>query len=131
MADEALSGKALSGGALSPYERIYLVIRQVPRGRVTTYGQVSKIVGDVSARQVGYALHAVPPGMAVPWQRVVNSQGKISLSGSDQRQLLEAEGVVFDANDRIDLKRFGWSGLDEAWLAAHGFDVDWFWHRGG
>jgi methylated-DNA-protein-cysteine methyltransferase-like protein len=113
----------------SVYERVYRVIRQVPPGKVTTYGQVSKIVGTVSARQVGYALAALKPEMRVPWQRVVNSQGKISLSGSDQRRLLEAEGVEFDERDRIDLKRFGWSGPDEAWLEANGFDPLWFWHR--
>lgn len=122
-----MTGEAPSGKSV--YERIYLVIREVPRGKVTTYGQVSKIVGGVDARQVGYALAAVEPWMKVPWQRVVNSQGKISLSGSNQRQLLEAEGVEFDAAGKIDLKRFGWSGPDEAWLEAHGFDVMWFWNR--
>ncbi len=110
-------------------ERIYTVIRQVPAGRVTTYGQVAKIVGTVSARQVGYALAAVRPQMQVPWQRVVNSQGKISLPGSDQQRLLEAEGIAFDAHGRIDLKRFGWSGPDDAWLEANGFDTMWFWSR--
>ncbi|MCU0519705.1 MAG: MGMT family protein [Anaerolineae bacterium] len=110
-------------------ERIYMVIRQVPPGKVTTYGQVSKIVGTVSARQVGYALAAVREAMNVPWQRVVNSQGKVSLPGSDQQHMLEAEGVVFDAQGRIDLKRFGWSGPEDAWLEANGFDVTWFWSR--
>jgi methylated-DNA-protein-cysteine methyltransferase related protein len=110
-------------------ERIYMVVRQVPAGRVTSYGQVAKIVGTVSARQVGYALAAVRPEMQVPWQRVVNSQGKISLPGSGQQRLLEAEGVVFDAQGKIDLKRFGWSGPDEAWLEANGFDTMWFWGR--
>jgi methylated-DNA-protein-cysteine methyltransferase related protein len=110
-------------------ERIYMVVRQVPEGRVTSYGQVAKIVGTVSARQVGYALAAVRPEMQVPWQRVVNSQGKISLPGGDQQRMLEAEGIVFDAQGKIDLKRFGWSGPDEAWLEANGFDIMWFWGR--
>ena len=116
---------------VSPYERIYRIIRRVPPGKVTTYGQVAKIVGNVSARQVGYALHAAEPWMEVPWQRVVNSRGMISLSNSDQRTRLESEGIAFDEKGRIDLKRFGWTGPDEAWLTAHGFDPDWFWHRGG
>ena len=110
-------------------ERIYKVIRQVPAGQVTTYGQVSKIVGTVSARQVGYALAAIREHMKVPWQRVVNSQGKISLPGSDQQRLLEAEGIEFSAQGRINLKRFGWSGPDDAWLEANGYDVMWFWNR--
>ena len=118
-----------TAGSVSPYERIYLVIRQVPAGRVTTYGQVSKIVGSVSARQVGYALHAVQPWMEVPWQRVVNSKGLISLRGGEQRRLLVAEGVEFDDRGRIDLKRFGWSGPDQDWLEANGFDADWFWRK--
>jgi methylated-DNA-protein-cysteine methyltransferase related protein len=116
-------------GGVSPYERVYMVIRRVPAGKVTTYGQISKIVGSVSARQVGYALHAVQPWMEVPWQRVVNSKGLISLRGGEQRHLLEAEGVEFGDTGRIDLKRFGWSGPDQAWLEANGFDVDWFWHK--
>ena len=118
-----------TAGGVSPYERIYMVIRQVPAGTVTTYGQVSKIVGNVSARQVGYALHAAQPWMEVPWQRVVNSKGLISLRGGEQRRLLVAEGVEFDDKHRIDLKRFGWSGPDQDWLEANGFDADWFWHN--
>lgn len=114
---------------ISVYERIYMVVRQVPPGKVTTYGQVSKIVGSCDARTVGYAMGGVKPGMHVPWQRVVNSQGKVSLSGSTQRDLLEAEGIEFDAKERIDLKRFGWAGPEEAWLEANGFDVMWFWNR--
>ena len=115
--------------AESVFERIYMVVRQVPAGKVTTYGQVAKITGGCDARTVGYAMGAVKPHMRVPWQRVVNAQGKISLSGSDQRRLLEMEGIEFDAKERIDLKRFGWGGPDEAWLEAHGFDVMWFWNR--
>jgi methylated-DNA-protein-cysteine methyltransferase related protein len=115
--------------ARSVYERIYMIVRQVPAGKVTTYGQVSKIVGSCDARTVGYAMGAVKPEMKVPWQRVVNAQGKISLAGSDQRRMLEMEGVEFDAKECIDLKRFGWGGPDETWLEANGFDVMWFWNR--
>ena len=116
-------------GGVSPYERVYVVIRRVPAGKVTTYGQISKIVGSPSARQVGYALHAAQPWMEVPWQRVVNSKGLISLRGGEQRHLLEAEGVDFGDTGRIDLKRFGWSGPDQEWLEANGFDADWFWRK--
>ena len=96
------------------YERIYAVIKRIPRGRVTTYGQVAWLAGLTSgARQVGYALYALPGGHKVPWHRVINAQGKVSVrAGSDydelQRVLLEAEGVVFDERDRVSLDRYRW-----------------------
>lgn len=109
------------------YERIYAVVRQIPAGRVATYGQVAAIVGNCTARMVGYAMAALEYNSGVPWQRVINRQGKVSPrtggSGSaKQRQLLEAEGVRFDlAGGRVDFTRFGWSGPDWNWLDQHGF----------
>jgi methylated-DNA-protein-cysteine methyltransferase-like protein len=106
------------------YERIYQVVAQVPPGRVTTYGDVAVIVGSgCDARTVGEALGALPEqrAAAVPWQRVINSRGGISLRGLAQRALLEAEGVAFDADDRVALVRFRWPGPDAAWAAEHGF----------
>lgn len=99
------------------YEKIYALVRQVPTGRVTTYGTVAKIVGGCTARMVGYAMAATPEGSAVPWQRVINSQGMISPRGVGlgsliQRQLLEEEGVVFDPAGKIDLQKFGWPEQD-------------------
>ena len=85
-------------------------MRRIPRGRVTTYGQVAELAGlEGHARQVGYALHHAPPGL--PWHRVINARGEISARrGSDwgelQRRLLEAEGVEFDRDGRVDLKKF-------------------------
>jgi len=95
------------------YQRIYAVVRRIPRGRVATYGQVAELAGlPGHARQVGYALHALPEGSAVPWQRVVNARGEIPPRASGfegpQRRLLEREGVRFDARGRIDLARYGW-----------------------
>ena len=96
------------------YDRVYEVVFLIPRGRVATYGQVAKIVGPpCDARRVGWALASLgnrKEALPVPWQRVVGVGGKISLSGSDQRERLEAEGIVFDARGRIDLGRFGWEG---------------------
>lgn len=108
------------------YERIYAVVRQIPPGKVATYGQVSAIVGGCTARMVGYAMAALPFGTDVPWQRVINRQGKISLRSSGlgsarQRQLLEAEGVEFDSRDRIDFDEVGWPGPDWAWSEVNGF----------
>jgi methylated-DNA-protein-cysteine methyltransferase-like protein len=96
------------------YDRIYAVVRRIPRGRVATYGQVAAIAGlGGHARQVGYALHALTTGRTVPWHRVVNARGQISPRaepGGDliQRQLLEREGVNFDAADRLELGRYRW-----------------------
>jgi methylated-DNA-protein-cysteine methyltransferase related protein len=108
------------------YHRIYEVVRQIPPGRVATYGQVATVVGSpVTARQVGDALAALrasTPGPAVPWQRVINAQGKVS-TRRHQQQLLEQEGVVFDAKGCADLRRFGWQGPDPAWAAMHGFSL--------
>lgn len=99
------------------YERIYAVARQIPRGKVATYGQVGALAGGISARVVGYAMAALRSGAHpdVPWQRVINAQGKISPHGFGtgslvQRELLESEGVVFDAQARIDFDEFGWLG---------------------
>src|SRR6266852_7059212 len=92
--------------------RIYAVVKRIPRGRVATYGQVATLAGlDGHARQVGYAMHDLPPDSGVPWHRVINARGEISpRSGGDshelQRMLLEAEGVEFDLAGRIELARF-------------------------
>jgi methylated-DNA-protein-cysteine methyltransferase-like protein len=98
----------------SNYDRIYAVVRRIPRGRVATYGQVAELAGlGGHARQVGYALHALATERGVPWHRVVNARGQISARaepGGDliQRQLLEREGVNFDAADRLKLERYRW-----------------------
>jgi methylated-DNA-protein-cysteine methyltransferase-like protein len=94
------------------YEKIYAVVRRIPKGRVATYGQVAMLAGSSGARQVGYALHA-SSGATVPWHRVINSLGGVSpraRSDGDelQRVLLEREGVVFDARGRVPLDRFRW-----------------------
>jgi methylated-DNA-protein-cysteine methyltransferase-like protein len=100
--------------AASSYEHIWRVVARIPRGRVATYGQVAELAGlPRAARQAGYALHALPGGTRVPWQRVVNARGELSSRrdpGGElvQRALLEREGVRFDARGRIDLARYGW-----------------------
>ena len=99
-----------------PWERVFDVVRRIPRGRVATYGQVARLAGlGRNARQVGYALHTLPEFSGVPWHRVVNARGEISLprsSGADvtQRLRLEREGVKFDGRGRIDLTVYGWDG---------------------
>ena len=96
------------------YRKIYERVRCVPHGRVTTYGEIARMVG-CSARQVGYAMAATPRDEGIPWQRVVNRLGRISVRNSghpDLRQqlILEEEGVDFSSSGKIDLERFGWNG---------------------
>ena len=104
------------------YEQVWDLVRQIPRGRVATYGQIALIlppppgvdVGGYRAfgpRWVGGAMANCPDD--VPWQRVINSKGEISPrpGAQKQRELLEEEGVVFNDKDRIDLKKFQWKGL--------------------
>jgi len=96
------------------YQRIYAVVRRIPPGRVATYGQVAALAGMAGrARQVGYALHALPEGSPVPWHRVINARGEISPRSEPgfegyQRFLLEEEDVDFDLAGHVDLDRFGW-----------------------
>ena len=100
---------------MSSYEKIYAVVRRIPKGRVSTYGDVARIAGlPRQARLVGYALHALTTGTAVPWHRVINAQGKLSLArgnasgGVTQRLKLEREGVRVDAGGRVSLERYRW-----------------------
>ena len=89
------------------FVRVYDAVRLIPRGRVATYGQIASLAGlGGHARQVGYAMHALPDDVSVPWQRVINAKGEVSPRsepGMDrlQRSLLEDEGLVFDSNGRI------------------------------
>ncbi|MEA3287158.1 MAG: MGMT family protein [Candidatus Marinimicrobia bacterium] len=96
----------------SKWEVIYSVVKQIPFGKVATYGQIATLAGYYrQARQVGYALHAVP-SEDIPWHRVINAQGKISLNlemgGAVQRKLLENEDVVFSRAGIVVLREYQW-----------------------
>lgn len=103
--------------------QVWAVVKQIPPGKVSTYGQVASMIPSpqgfsikdyqaMGPRWVGGAMAKSPPG--VPWQRVINAQGKVSLAKGRgyeiQRELLEAEGIEFGSGDRVDLARFGWKG---------------------
>lgn len=99
--------------AAAGWERFYAVVRRIPRGKVATYGQVAALAGAPRhARQVGYALHALPAGSVVPWHRVINAAGRLSLTpgsgGIEQRLRLLAEGVTVTEGGRIPLAAFRW-----------------------
>jgi len=103
--------------------KVWALVRQIPSGKVSTYGQIAALLPPppgmdpksylaFAPRWVGGAMANCPQD--VPWQRVINSQGKVSLrlgcGGAHQRELLEAEGVEFDERERVDLKRYAWDG---------------------
>jgi methylated-DNA-protein-cysteine methyltransferase-like protein len=114
------------------YALVWEIVRQIPKGRVATYGQIGGMIPPPegmndkdylawAARWVGGAMANCPSD--VPWQRVINAQGKISLrpgGAQKQRQLLEDEGLRFDAQERIDLKQCGWDGPAPEWRIANG-----------
>ncbi|HHY89779.1 MAG TPA: methyltransferase [Chloroflexi bacterium] len=107
------------------FAQVWDLVRQVPPGRVATYGQIASLLPPPTgldyatfaahrARWVGAAMAACPDD--VPWHRVINAQGRSSLDteGSQrQRELLEAEGVIFDERERVDLRRFGWNPSED------------------
>jgi alkylated DNA nucleotide flippase Atl1/ribonuclease BN (tRNA processing enzyme) len=101
-------------GKSTLYSRIYEIVNHIPQGKVATYGQIASLAGMPGhARQVGYALHALPDGSEVPWHRVINRKGQISLRSnlsatSLQRALLKSEGIMFDANEAIALEKYQW-----------------------
>lgn len=99
------------------YDEVYRTTGYIPPGRVTTYGTIAAMLGrPMAARAVGYALRALPDDTDVPWHRVINTKGTISLKSRHpfetdlQRVLLEREGVRFDALGRVDLTQYGWAG---------------------
>ena len=118
------------------YALVWEIVRQIPAGRISTYGQIASMIPPpqgvepplydrMSARWVGDAMRATPEGSGIPWQRVINSRGQISLpagsAGADvQRALLEREGIVFDEQSRVDLRLYGWEGPSAEWLAERG-----------
>jgi len=97
-------------GSLFP--AIYSLVFKIPPGHVTTYGQIAREVG-CTARTVGFAMAALPSGSDVPWQRVINSQGKISPRQDGegnvlQRDLLQSEGIYFDQKGKINMEKYNW-----------------------
>jgi len=97
-------------------ERVYSLVLHIPRGRVMTYGLVARVLGaGYDARAIGNIMHATPDdGRHIPWHRVINSQGGCSTAGLTlppdlQQRLLEAEGIVFNAKGRCDLKQYLWT----------------------
>ena len=120
------------------YANVWQLVRQVPHGRLTTYGQIAKMIAPpegitaeeyktYGSRWVGNAMRACPPD--VPWQRVINAQGKVSARSSTkhvnlQQQILEREGIVFSESGKVDFARVRWEGPDASWLLENGFEFE-------
>lgn len=119
LVDWTLPGSMVTGADMEPAsidERIWQVVALIPAGRVATYGDVAARAGmPGSARRVGLALRRLPADTRIPWHRVINAAGRLSLppgspSHQLQRERLRADGVVLHGENRIDLGRYGWSG---------------------
>lgn len=96
------------------FSRVYAIVRKIPRGKVATYGQIARALGSPgAARTVGWAMRACPAD--VPWHRVVNARGEISLRPTtgyhEQRARLRAEGVHLNRAGKIDLEKYGWKRI--------------------
>ena len=113
---------------------VWDIVMQIPAGKVSSYGQIASMIPPDEAmdieqlrrlgpRWVGTAMRKTPRGRNIPWQRVINSQGRISFppgsaQAQEQRRRLEREGVHFDRSDRVDFKTAGWLGPDDSYLDA-------------
>tara|TARA_R110002096_G_scaffold430196_2_gene643777 strand:+ start:611 stop:1000 length:390 start_codon:yes stop_codon:yes gene_type:complete len=106
------------------FDAIFELVREVPAGQVASYGMIASLIPGTTARIVGYAMAATPSGDAIPWQRVINSAGKISdrEGASRQREYLQAEGIVFSKAGKVNWKTHGWQGPSENWLEKHQVD---------
>lgn len=120
------------------YQRVWAIVRQIPAGAVATYGQIAGMIPPpdgiaaddydrLGARWVGDAMNAVSrvDEPTVPWHRVINGKGGISLPETSpaaalQRARLRVEAVLLGSDERVSLDEFGWDGPDTAWLNAHG-----------
>lgn len=113
--------------ARSALDWLWLLTDSVPPGRVATYGQLGRLSG-LTARQVGRALATAPPARRVPWHRVINASGRISLpadqGGTEQQRRLSAEGVNFSRTGLVSLKNYRWSGPALDWWISHGLPLD-------
>ena len=94
------------------FAHIFYVIARIPEGSITTYGEVARMAGFPGyARHVGKALSRLPEGSKLPWHRVINSQGRISLQGDDllrQKEKLVAEGIAVSPQGKINLRQYRW-----------------------
>jgi methylated-DNA-protein-cysteine methyltransferase-like protein len=118
------------------YVLVWQIVQQIPSGCVSTYGQIASMIPPpegvlpptytrFGAQWVGQAMRETPEEQSIPWQRVINSQGKVSFpegspGAEQQRARLEAEGVIFSESGRVNFNVYGWGGPDATWLQENG-----------
>lgn len=109
----------------STFPAIYELVKEIPKGQVASYGMIASLIPGATARIVGFATAATPAGQDIPWQRVINSAGKVSErdGAARQRARLEAEGIKFSKSGKVDWGAYRWQGPSEAWLYANGVDM--------
>ncbi|WP_455673613.1 MGMT family protein [Phocaeicola sp.] len=91
------------------YEEVYSIVKEIPAGRVMTYGQIARLIGKPQcSRRVGQAMFHAPEGQHLPCHRVVNSQGRPVPGWEEQKELLKKEGVTIKANGCVDMKNYQW-----------------------
>ncbi|MEX0299979.1 MAG: MGMT family protein [Kordiimonas sp.] len=106
------------------FDAIFELVKEIPTGEVASYGMIASLIPGATARIVGYAMAATPSGHSIPWQRVINSAGKISdrEGASRQKEFLLQEGITFSKAGKVDWKKHGWQGPSEIWLDKHNID---------
>jgi len=106
------------------FQAIYTLVKEIPSGQVASYGMVASLIPGATARIAGYAMAATPTGEGIPWQRVINSAGKISdrEGAARQRKRLVEEGISFSKSGKVNWAECRWQGPSEAWLEIHKMD---------
>lgn len=100
---------------MKPFTKnVIRLIRSIPFGHVATYGQIAKAAGQArGARQVSWILHSMSVKYELPWHRVINAKGEITHTMSEQREMLEMEGITFTMQKKVDLKKYQWQFTDK------------------
>lgn len=95
---------------MKPFTKdVIKLIQSIPLGHVATYGQIAKGAGNArAARQVSWILHTMSQKHQLPWHRVINAKGEISLTASEQQELLEMEGIIFTLQGKVNLEEYQW-----------------------
>ncbi|WND03321.1 MGMT family protein [Temperatibacter marinus] len=106
-------------------EQVYTLVKMIPRGEVASYGMIASLLPGVTARMVGYAMAASVNEPDLPWHRVINSQGKMSIPGGTERQVAKLldDGVSLTKSNRVSFKIYRWNGPSQDWLEQNSVEI--------